>query len=382
MKYGYIIAANLLRKKTRLWLTIGSFATALFLFAFLAIVRDIFNAGGASIVADRLIVTNRVSLLNPLPLSYDDRILRIPGVKYVTHLNWFAGVYQDERNTFPQFAVDTNNQRQVFSDYVIPDDQWNAFLTDRQGAIAGVQTAERFHWKIGDRIPIKSTLYGGGTWEFNLVGLYHCKRPQDIANQFWFQWDYFEEKVPQFNKGQVGFYFLRIANPDDAVRVSSAIDAEFRNSPYETRTASESTFIANRVKQFANIQFLIRSIGTVVLFTLLLVTGNTMAISIRERTAELAVFKAVGFSDRLLLLLVLAESLVIALIGGALGLMLASLAMPVLARALGGMFPNLRISPHVVLYGLAAAVLVGIVSGLLPGLGAMHLRIVNGLRRV
>jgi putative ABC transport system permease protein len=382
MKYGYIIAANLLRKKTRLWLTIGSFATALFLFAFLAIVRDIFNAGGASIVADRLIVTNRVSLLNPLPLSYGDRILRIPGVKYVTHLNWFAGVYQDERNTFPQFAVDTNNQRQVFSDYVIPDDQWNAFLTDRQGAIAGVQTAERFHWKIGDRIPIKSTLYGGGTWEFNLVGLYHCKRPQDIANQFWFQWDYFEEKVPQFNKGQVGFYFLRIANPDDAVRVSSAIDAEFRNSPYETRTASESTFIANRVKQFANIQFLIRSIGTVVLFTLLLVTGNTMAISIRERTAELAVFKAVGFSDRLLLLLVLAESLVIALIGGALGLMLASLAMPVLARALGGMFPNLRISPHVVLYGLAAAVLVGIVSGLLPGLGAMHLRIVNGLRRV
>lgn len=382
MKYLYIIAANLLRKKTRLWLTIGSFATALFLFAFLAIVRDIFNAGGAAIVADRLIVTNRVSLLNPLPLSYGDRILRIPGVKYVTHLNWFAGVYQDERNTFPQFAVDTNNQRQVFSDYVIPDDQWNAFLTDRQGAIAGVRTAERFHWKIGDRIPIKSTLYGGGTWEFNLVGLYHCKRPQDIANQFWFQWDYFEEKVPQFNKGQVGFYFLRIASPDDAVRVSSAIDAEFRNSPYETRTASESTFIANRVKQFANIQFLIRSIGTVVLFTLLLVTGNTMAISVRERTAELAVFKAVGFSDRLLLFLVLAESLVIALIGGALGLILASVAMPVLAKALGGMFPNLRISPQVILSGLAAAVLVGIVSGLLPGLGAMHLRIVNGLRRV
>jgi len=382
MKYGYIISANLLRKKTRLWLTIGSFASALFLFAFLAIVRDIFNAGGASIVADRLIVTNRVSLLNPLPLSYGDKILGIPGVKYVTHMNWFAGIYQDERNTFPQFAVDTDNQRQVFSDYVISDDQWNAFLHDRQGAIVGVQTAERFHWKIGDRIPIKSTLYGGGTWEFNLVGLYHCKRPQDVANQFWFQWNYFQEKVPQFNKGQVGFYFLRIANPDDAVSVSSAIDAEFRNSPYETRTASESTFIANRVKQFANIQFLIRSIGTIVLFTLLLVTGNTMAISVRERTSELAVFKAVGYSDHLLLFLVLAESLVIALIGGALGLILASLAMPVLARAMGGMFPNLMISPHVIWYGLAAAVLVGIVSGLLPGLAAMHLRIVNGLRRV
>ena len=382
MKFSYIISANLLRKKTRLLLTIGSFATALFLFAFLAIVRDVFNAGGASIVADRLIVTNRVSLLNPLPLSYADRILRVPGVKYVTHMNWFAGIYQDERNTFPQFAVDTANQRQVFSDYVITDDQWNAFLKDRQGAIVGAHTAERFHWKIGDRIPIKSTVYGTGTWEFNIVGMYHCKRPQDVANQFWFQWDYFEEKVPQFNKGQVGFYFLRIDNPDNAVRVSEAIDTEFKNSPYETRTASESTFIAGRVKQFANIQFLIRSIGMVVLFTLLLVTGNTMAISVRERTSELAVFKALGFSDRLLLFLVVAESLVIALIGGAIGLILASLAMPVLVKALGGMIPNLLISPHVVAYGLVAAVVVGIASGLLPGLGAMHLRIVNGLRRV
>src|SRR5260221_1013322 len=382
MKFGYIISANLLRKKTRLLLTIGSFATALFLVAFLAIVRDVFNAGGASIVADRLIVTNRVSLLNPLPLSYGERIRRIPGVRYVTHMNWFAGIYQDERNTFPQFAVDTDNQRQVFSDYVIPDDQWDAFSKYRQGAIVGVHNDERFHWKIGDRVPLKSTVFGVGTWEFNIVGIYHCKRPQDVANQFWFQWDYFEEKVPQFNKGQVAFYFLRIHTPDDAVRVSDMIDTEFKNSPYETRTASESTFIAGRVKQFANIQFLIRSIGTVVLFTLLLVTGTTMAISVRERTSELAVFKAVGFSDRLLLFLVLAESLVIALVGGALGLILASFAMPVLVKALGGMIPNLLISPHVVLYGLIAAWVVWIVTRQLPGLAAMHLRIVNGLRRV
>jgi len=382
MKFAHIISANLFRKKTRLLLTIGSFATALFLFAFLAVIRDVFNARGAAISADRLIVTNRASVLVPLPLAYDDRIAKLPGVRNVTHLNWFAGIYQDQRNSFPQFAIDTQTHREVFPDYLIPDDQWNAFLKDRQGAIAGAQTAERFHWKIGDRIPITSTLFGTGTWEFNLVGIYHCERPQDVANQFWFQWDYFEEKVPQPNKGQVGFYYVRINNPDDAARVSRAIDNEFSNSAYETRSASESTFIADRVKQFANIQLLILSIGAIVLFTLLLVTGNTMAISVRERTSELGVFKAVGFPDFLLLILVLAESVFIALIGGALGLLLASFAMPVLTKALNGMFPNFILAPRVILSGLTAAILVGILSGLLPGLGAMRLRIVTALRRV
>ena len=382
MKFAYIISANLFRKKTRLLLTIGSFATALFLFAFLAVVRDVFNARGAAISANRLIVTNRASVLVPLPLAYDGRIAKISNVKNVTHINWFAGIYQDQKNSFPQFAIDPDTHRQVFPDYLVPDDQWNAFLTDRQGAIAGSQIVERFHWKIGDRIPITSTLYGNGTWEFNLVGIYHCQRPQDVANQFWFQWDYFEEKVPQPNKGQVGFYYVRIDNPDDAARVSRAIDDEFSNSPYETRSASESTFIADRVKQFANIQLLILSIGAVVLFTLLLVTGNTMAISVRERTSELAVFKAVGFPDFLLLILVLAESLLIALIGSVLGLLLASFAMPVLTKALNGIFPNLILAPRVILFGLTAATLVGIASGLLPGLGAMRLRIVNALRRV
>jgi putative ABC transport system permease protein len=382
MKFAYIISANLFRKKTRLLLTIGSFATALFLFAFLAVVRDVFNARGAAISANRVIVTSRASVLVPLPLAYDGRIAKIPGVKNVTHINWFAGIYQDQKNSFPQFAIDPESHRQVFPDYLVPDDQWNVFLKDRQGAIAGTQIVERFHWKIGDRIPITSTLYGNGTWEFNLVGIYRCERPQDIANQFWFQWDYFEEKVPQPNKGQVGFYYVRINNPDDAAHVSRAIDDEFSNSPYETRSASESTFIADRVKQFANIQLLILSIGAVVLFTLLLVTGNTMAISVRERTSELAVFKAVGFPDFLLLILVLAESLLIALIGGALGLLLASFAMPVLTKALNGIFPNLILAPRVILFGLTAAIFVGVLSGLLPGVGAMRLRIVNALRRV
>jgi putative ABC transport system permease protein len=382
MKFARIIWANLLRKKVRLLLTLGSFAVALFLFAFLAVVRDAFNRGADVAGADRLIVINRTSIINLIPLSYRDKILRIPGVKVITHNNWFGGTYIEEKNFFPQFVIDPENQRQVFPELIVSDDQWNAFLKDRQGAIAGAQTAERFHWKIGDRIPIKTTLYGGGAWEFNLVGIYHGKRPQDDETQFWFQWDYFEEKIPQVVKGQIGWYILRVDNPDDAPRIAKAIDAEFINSPNETKTETESSFAANWVKQFGNIQFLILSIGTVVFFTLLLVTGNTMAISVRERTSELAVFKAIGYSDRFVLFFVLAEALAIALIGGGLGLTLAIVTMPVLARALSGMLPSIVLAPSMLLFGFVTAILVGILSGLLPGLGAMRLRVVNALRRV
>jgi putative ABC transport system permease protein len=225
-------------------------------------------------------------------------------------------------------------------------------------------------------------LYGGGAWEFNLVGIYHGKRPQDDETQFWLQWKYFEEKIPEAIKGQIGWYVLRVQNPDDAPRIAKAIDTEFMNSPNETKTESESTWIANWVKQWGNIQFLILSIGTVVFITLLLVTGNTMAISVRERTSELAVFKAIGFSDQFVLFIVLAESLAVALMGGLLGLLLAKLLIPFLAKGLSSMLPNLILSPSILALGLAMALFVGLLSGLLPGLGAMRLRIVNALRRV
>jgi putative ABC transport system permease protein len=382
MRFSGLIFANLFRKKIRLLLTIGSFAVALFLFAFLAVVRNAFNRGADVAGADRLVVIDRVSIINLIPLKYRDQILQIPGVKCITHNNWFGGVYQDEKNFFPQFVIDPENQRQVFPELKVPDEQWAVFLKDREGAIAGARTAERFHWKIGDRIPIKTTLYGGGSWEFNLDGIYHGERPENDETQFWFQWDYFEERIPQAVKGQIGWYVLRVNNPDDSVRVAKAIDEKFANSPNETKTETESAFAAGWVKQFGNIQFLIMTIGTVVFFTLLLVTGNTMAISVRERTSELAVLKAIGFSGRLVLFFVLAESLVIAIVGGFFGLGLALLAVPALANALNGMLPQLVLEPSILILGLVAALLVGIASGILPGLGAMRMRVVNALRRV
>ena len=382
MKFSRLILANLFRKKIRLILTIGSFAVALFLFAFLAVVKDAFGRGADVANASRLVTINRVSIIQPIPLSYRDKIARIPGVQAVTHYNWFGGVYQDEKNFFPQFVIDPENQRTVVPELVVPDDEWNNFLKDRQGAIVGARTAKRFGWKIGDRIPIKTTLWGGGAWEFNIDGIYHGQRPQDDETQFWLQWDYFEESVLERLKGLVGWYAIKLDSPDDAVRVAKTIDAEFANSPYETKTETESAFAASWVKQFGNIEFLILTIGSVVFFTLLLVTGNTMAISVRERTGELAVLKAIGFKDRSVLFFVLAESLAIALIGGLLGLALAIVAVPALGTALNGLLPNLILSKAMLAAGIGFALFVGACSGLLPGIGAMRLRVVDAMRRV
>lgn len=383
MRFRRLVQANLFRKKARLLLTIGSFAVALFLFAFLAVVREAFTRGGSIASANRLVTINRVSLIQPLPLSYRDKIAALQGVQAVTHYNWFGGVYQDPKNFFPQFVIDAENQRKVIPELVVPDGQWNAFLKDRQGAIVGARTAERFGWKVGDRISIKSPPYfGGQAWQFNIDGIYHGQSRTDDESQFWFQWEYFEQNVPPAFKDMAGWYEIKLDSPDDALRVAKAIDAEFANSPYETKTDTESQFAASWVNQMGNIKFLILSIGGVVFFTLLLVTGNTMAISVRERTGELAILKALGFKNGTVLLLVLAEALVIALVGAVLGLGLAMLAIPALGAALNGLLPNLILSNSMLAAGIGFALATGVFSGLLPGIGAMRLRVVNALRRI
>ena len=380
MKFLGLIRANLFRKKIRFILTIGSFTVALFLFGVLAVIRIAFVGNVDIAGADRLVVINRTSIIQPLPLAYADKIRRIPGVKDITYDNWFGGVYQDERNFFPQFAIDVENQRKVYPEFDIPEDQWQAFVKDRQAAIAGAATAKRFHWKIGDRIPIKGTFLGG-TWEFNLVGIYHGTRNADDETQFWFHWKRLDEQVPAQYKGHVGWYTVKIDKPDDALRISKAIDNEFANSPFETHTDTEKAFAAGWVKQFGNIQFLIMAIGSVVFFTLLLVTGNTMAIAVRERTAELAVLKAVGYSDRFVLLFVLCESLLVALVGGSLGLGLAKL-FTLGGDPTHGLLYTFYLPGSAIVTGLLVTLAVGAASGILPAIGAMRLRVVDALRRV
>jgi putative ABC transport system permease protein len=379
MKYRHLILTNLFRKKTRTALTVGSFAVALFLFGILAVVDGAFQQGVDVAGVDRLVVLNRVSIIQPLPLAYRDRLARIPGVTQVTFANWFGGVYQDERNFFPQFAIDPGSYRQMFPEFVVPDAQWQAFLTDREGAIIGEALAERFKWKVGDRVPIKGTIFPGN-WEFNIRGIYRGQRVQDDTTQFWFRWDYLDERKT-FGKGWVGWYTVRIANPDDAVRLVKVIDEQFANSPAETKTDTEKAFAASFVKQMGNIQLLIMSVGSVVFFTLLLVTGNTMAIAVRERTRELAVMKSVGFSDGFVLALVIAETMLIAALGGVLGLGLAKL-FTLRGDPTGGLLPFFYLPSDSILLGLGLALTVGLLAGILPAVAASRLRVVDALRRI
>jgi putative ABC transport system permease protein len=379
MKYKSLIMANLFRKKLRTTLTVGSFVVALFLFGLLVVVHGAFNQGVDVAGADRLDVINKTSIIQPLPYSYRDQILHIPGVKSITYDNWFGGVYQDEKNFFPQFAIDPENQRVVFPEFVIPDDQWKAFLEDREGAIAGSQIAKRFGWKIGDRIPIKGAIYPGD-WEFNIRGIYTGSRDNDDLTQFWFHYKYLDERR-QYGKGLVGWYTVKLNTPDDGTRVAKAIDTMFSNSPYETKTETEKALASDFAKQFGNIGFLISAVGSVVFFTLLLVTGNTMAIAVRERIGELAVLKAVGFNDRFVLFLVLGESLLIAAIGGAIGLALCKL-MTLGGDPTHGFLPFFYLPGPMILVGFGVALAVGVLAGILPATSAMRLRVVDALRRV
>jgi len=380
MKYLPLLFGNLLRRKVRTVLTVGSFAVAMFLFCLLVTIRAAFTMGVDVAGADRLVIINKVSLIQPLPIAYKDKILRQPGVKQATHANWFGGVYQDERNFFPQFAIDQETYRTIYDEFVVPEDQWQAFLADKQGAIVGKSTAERFGFKVGDRVPIKGAIFPGD-WEFNVRGIYTGKRPNDDLTQFWFRYDYLKEKAPPWAQGNVGWYTVRVAEGADGAQVVKALDEAFANSAWETRTQPESVFMQSFVEQMGNIQLLMGVIGSVVFFTLLLVTGNTMATSVRERTGELAVLKTVGFSDRGVLALVMAESLLVAVLGAALGIVLAKV-FTLQGDPTNGMLASFYLPPWGIAFAGTVGIAVGLLAGLLPALSAMRLQVVDALRRV
>lgn len=380
MRFLPLLLANLRRKKIRTILTIGSFAVALFLFGLLAAVSAGFRQGIDIAGADRLIVIGRTGVIQPLPIPYMERIRRLAGVKDIAHSIWFGGVYQDPKNFFSQFVVEPEQWRGMYPEFALPEDQWEAWKADRQGVVVGTKLAQRFGWKIGDHVPLKAPGYlGGGAWDFNVRGIYRGTRPQDDQGQMWIQHKYFYEKAPSYWQGIVGWYIVRVQDPGEALRVATAIDQEFANSASETRTQTESAFAASFMKQMGNIEFLIMAIGSVVFFTLLLVTGNTMAIAVRERTGELAVLKAVGYSDRFVLGFVLAESILIAAVGGAIGLWL--------ARGMaeqditGGILP-MYLSGQALATGAAVALGTGLLAGLLPAVTAMRLSVVDALRRI
>jgi putative ABC transport system permease protein len=301
------------------------------------------------------------------------------GVSGVTYATWFGGVYQDEKNFFPQFGVDKDTWFDVYAEYVLPKDQREAFLRDRQACLVGKSLAKRFGFKVGDRLPLRGTIWPGA-WEFNVAGIYEGNRPEVDTTGLLFRFDYLEERR-QFGKGTVGWYVVRLANPDDAVKVTRTIDEGFANSPFETLTQTEKAFATAFAKQMGNIEFLVMTIGSVVFFTLLLVTGNTMAIAVRERTGELAVLKTVGFSGPGVLALILAEAVLIAGQGGLIGLGLAKL-FTLGGDPTRGLLGTFYLSWGSLGLGFMLALGVGAVAGILPGVAAMRLRVADALRRV
>ena len=384
MKYFRLIWKNVWRKKIRTSLTILSVLVAFLLFALLSALGYAFRGGVDVANAERLIVIHKVSLINPLPMSYLNRIAATEGVESVTHATWFGGYYQEPRNQFGQFPVNPQSYFAMYPEFDIPDEQFEAFQRNRTGAVVGQELAETYGWKIGDRVPIQATIWsrvdGGRTWEFDIEGIFSNEDPRSSTAVMLFQYDYFEE-ARSFGKGTAGWYVLRVEKGADPVQVANAIDLQFANSPNETKTSTEAAFAQSFTKQFGNIALIVTLILGAVFFTLLLVSGNTMSQSVRERISELAVLKTLGFGDRAVLGIVLSESILIMLMGGLVGLGIGWVLVQGLGRNLGAFLPGIYLSPGAIVGGVALMVGAGILAGLFPALKAMRLSIIDALAR-
>ena len=383
MKYLYLIWSNLKRKKIRTILTLLSIMVAFMLFGYLGAIKQGFSQGVDVAGLDRLIVRHKVSIIQLLPASYESRIEQIEGVQDAVHQTWFGGVYQKPSNFFAQIPVDPEEYLAMYPEFLLSDEERAAWLSTRSGAIAGKGIADRFGWKVGDRIPINATIWtrkgGEVTWEFELVGIYEGAEKGTDTSQFLFRYDFFDESR-QFGQGQVGWYTVRISDPARAAETAELIDAEFANSPAETKAEAEGAFVQGFADQIGDIGFIMTSIIVAVFFTMLLVAGNTMAYAVRERTNELAVLKAIGFSDRGVLGLVLGESLALTGVGGALGLSLAFL-MVSAGDPTRGSLPVFYIPVNYLFLGVILIGLMALVAGILPALQAQRLRIADALRR-
>ena len=384
MRYLPLLWAGLFRKKTRTILTLLSVFVAFLLFGLLHAVTVAFESGADSADAKRLLTTARYSIIEPLPLSYLRRLEQVPGVVGVAYADWFGAKYQNESNAFPVFAVDPRRYLDMYPEFMLAHAQRESFIKTRTGAVAGRRLVDRFGWRLGQKLPISSEIYpkadGNMHWEFDLVGILDADDPAVRGNtdMVLINVAYFDE-ARQSNKGRTGWYIERIADPAQAQAISAAVDALFMNSPDETKTQPEKEFAIGFAKQVGDIGALVMRILAAVFFTILLLTGNTMAQSIRERVPELAILKTIGFSDGKVTILVLAEAVVMLLLGSGLGLLATTSLLPALNGATGGRFPPLFVHGSTWLVALGIAVALALAIGLPPALRARRLKIIEAL---
>jgi putative ABC transport system permease protein len=383
MNFLHLVSAGLKRKKLRTALTFLSVMVAFMLFAFLGSIKAAFTGGVELAGQDRLMLRHKISFIMTLPQSYYARIKGMEGVKAVCHNTWFGGVYQDKpENMIFTCPVVPEDLFEMFPEFIIKPEEKQAWLNTRIGAIVGEKSAKRFGWKIGDRVPLKSAIWGNpagmDNWEFEIVGIYGGEKKSTDTTGFYFRYDYFEE-ARQRDKGMVGWYSIKIADPDRAAEIAAKIDAEFANSPYETKTEAESAFIQGFANQIGDIGAITMAVVGAVFFTILIVAGNTMAQSVRERTEELGVLKAIGFTNGRVLILVLLESCWLAILGGFTGLGIAWLIVETMEPP--QMLPLVYMPKPTLIAGALFALGLGVVAGIIPAWQAMRLSISEALRR-
>jgi len=379
-----ILFRNAFRHKLRTLLTISGMAVAILAFCLLQTVIDAWYAGVAASSSTRLVSRNAISLVFSLPLFYRERIRQVDGVTLVSYGNWFGGYYQDPKNFFANFAIEPRSYLELYPEFVMKEADKTAFLRDRRGVAVGRKLAQRFGWEIGDEITLKGTIFPGD-WPMVLRAIYSGRDKTVDETQLFFHWDYLNETLRQSlsaRADQVGFYIVGVRNPDRAAETSEAIDTQFKNSTAETLTETEKAFQLSFVAMSETILTAVRLVSFVVIVIILVVVANTMAMSVRERLWEYAVFKTLGFVGSQIVLLILGESLLITLLGGALGIALTFPLADAFGQAVGAFFPTFNVAPATLYQALAAAIGVGVMAALLPARQAARVGIAAGLRRI
>ena len=379
MRFWSLLRANLGRHKRRTFLTIASVALALFLFASLRSVITTLGAASQFGSARRLVTMNATGFVLPMPVAYANRLRAVEGVDAVTWANWFGGRYGDGKRFFASFAVDAESYLEVYPEMSVTPEHREAFMADRSGALIGARLIDLFGWQVGQDVTLEGTIYPGD-WTFTIRGIYTPLDPVINDDAMMFHFEYLDERSER--KGDVGWYILQIANPEDAPRIGSQIDEMFRNSPAPTKTGTEQAFNASFATMWGNIGLLMNTIGTAVVFAILMVTANAMMMSARERTREMAVLKTIGFSDRRLFGLVMAEAGLITLTGAVIGLGAAKLFYQTTNFNGGGFLPGFGVTWSTIGIGAAIALLLMLASGIIPAVRAARMPVVTALRNV
>ncbi len=379
-----LILKNALRHKLRTGLTLTGIVVAILAFGLLQTVVHAWYAGSEATSSTRLITRNAISLVFPMPLSYQAKIRAMPGVNGVAIANWFGGVYITEKNFFPQFAVQAETYFPLYPEFIVNEAEMKSFLHDRKGALVGRKLAEQYGWKIGDVVPIRGTIWPG-TWEFVVRGIYHGVDKKTDEHQFFFQWDYLNEtaklRYPR-RANLAGIFIVGLSDASRAAEVSNVIDATFKNSLAETLTETEKAFQLSFVAQTETILIAVQAVSYVVLLIIMAVMANTMAMTVRERLPEYATLKALGFSPAFISALILGESLALAFIGAAIGIALTFPVAEAFGSAMGTLFPIFFVAPITVVMQAGAAMLMGFIAAAVPGWRAATMNIVKGLRSI